>query len=183
MPAAIDRPLADRAGADTSNPSPTVSAAELRHALGHLPTGVTVVTSLQADGRPTGTTVSAVCSVSAEPALLLVCLARGSATLQAIRGHREFAVNVLAGGQHGLSGNFARSGTAASWNGVEHRPLKTGLPRLDGTLAAFDCVVHELVEGGDHEVVIGRVRHAHVAESADPPLVHWRGGYVRLAGR
>jgi 3-hydroxy-9,10-secoandrosta-1,3,5(10)-triene-9,17-dione monooxygenase reductase component len=112
-----------------------------------------------------------------------VCLARSSETLRAIRGHGEFAVNVLADGQHGLSGNFARSGTAASWDGIEHGPLETGLPRLDGSIAAFDCVVHELLEGGDHEVVMGRVRQVHVAELADPPLVHWRGAYAGLERR
>ena len=159
----------------------TVSAAELRHALGHLPTGVTVVTSLTPDGTPTGTTVSAVCSLSAEPALLLVCLARGSATLQAVRGHRQFAVNVLADGQHALSSNFARSGDAASWDEVRHRALETGLPRLEGTLAAFDCEVHELMKGGDHDIVIGRVRSVHVDEAvAERPLLHWRGAYARL---
>jgi flavin reductase (DIM6/NTAB) family NADH-FMN oxidoreductase RutF len=158
----------------------TISAAELRHALGHLPTGVTVVTSLARDGSPIGTTVSAVCSVSAQPALLLVCLTKSSETLEAIRGHRGFAVNVLADGQHVLSSNFARAGADASWDGIEHQLLETGLPRLDGTLAAFDCVVHEMLEGGDHDIVIGRVRGAHVADLEDRPLLHWRGAYARL---
>jgi 3-hydroxy-9,10-secoandrosta-1,3,5(10)-triene-9,17-dione monooxygenase reductase component len=167
------RPAATRSG-------DTVSAAELRHALGHLPTGVTVVTSLAADRTPIGTTVSAVCSLSAEPALLLVCLAQGSETLAAVRSHREFAVNVLADGQHQVSSNFARSGAAATWDGVEHAPLDTGLPRLNGTLAAFDCVVHELMEGGDHDIVIGRVRRVHVDDVAERPLLHWRGAYARL---
>jgi 3-hydroxy-9,10-secoandrosta-1,3,5(10)-triene-9,17-dione monooxygenase reductase component len=163
-----------------SDPVATVSALELRHALGHLPTGVTVVTSLGASGEPIGTTVSAVCSLSADPALLLVCLARSSETLDAIRAHREFAVNVLADGQDPLSINFARAGANARWDEVEHGPLTTGLPRLEGSIAAFDCVVHELLEGGDHEIVIGRVRHAHVADVDDLPLLHWRGAYARL---
>jgi 3-hydroxy-9,10-secoandrosta-1,3,5(10)-triene-9,17-dione monooxygenase reductase component len=162
--------------------SATVSAAELRQALGHLPTGVTVVTSLRSDGQPVGTTVSAVCSVSAEPALLLVCLARSSETLRAVLEHRQFAVNVLADGQHVLSNNFARGGADATWEGVDHGPLHTGLPRLTGTLAVFDCLVHDVHHGGDHEIVIGRVRHVHLEEEAQPPLLHWRGRYVRLVG-
>jgi flavin reductase (DIM6/NTAB) family NADH-FMN oxidoreductase RutF len=173
MPGGIDQRTA---GA----PSATVSAAELRHALGHLPTGVTVVTSLRSDGEPVGTTVSAVCSVSAEPALLLVCLARSSETLKAVLEHREFAVNVLTDGQHVLSGNFARGGSDATWEGVDHGRLETGLPRLTGTLAAFDCVVHDVFDGGDHEIVIGRVREVHVEDDGTPPLLHWRGRYVRL---
>ena len=177
METAVDRrPREDPEAAG----SPTVSAAQLRHALGHLPTGVTVVTSLRADGEPVGTTVSAVCSVSAEPALLLVCLARSSETLRAVLRYRQFAVNVLADGQHVLSNNFARGGGDASWDGIDHGRLQTGLPRLTGTLAAFDCVVHEVTTGGDHEIVIGRVRHVHVEDDAEPPLLHWRGDYVRL---
>ncbi len=164
----------------TGESAATVSAAELRRALGHLPTGVTVVTSLRADGAPVGTTVSAVCSVSAEPALLLVCLARSSETLQAVLEHRQFAVNVLADGQHVLSNNFARGGADASWDGVDHGPLHTGLPRLTGTLAAFDCVVHDVFDGGDHLIVVGRVRHVSIEEDGEPPLLHFRGRYVRL---
>jgi flavin reductase (DIM6/NTAB) family NADH-FMN oxidoreductase RutF len=160
----------------------TVSAAELRRALGHLPTGVTVVTSLRSNGEPVGTTVSAVCSVSAEPALLLVCLARSSETLKAVVEHQQFAVNVLADGQHVLSRNFARGAADASWDGIDHGPLQTGLPRLTGTLAAFDCVVHDVFDGGDHEIVIGRVREVQVDEDGQAPLLHWRGGYMRLVG-
>ena len=167
MRAAIEQPGAD-------------ARSELRHALGHLPTGVTIVTSLDTLGAPIGTTVSAVCSLSLQPALLLVCLARSSETLDAIRAHRAFAVNVLADGQDPLSANFARSGADASWDGVGHGSLATGVPRLDGTIAAFDCVVHELLEGGDHEIVIGRVAQAHVAELDERPLLHWRGGYTRM---
>jgi flavin reductase (DIM6/NTAB) family NADH-FMN oxidoreductase RutF len=182
MRTAVHRSPAD-AAAEPADRLAMVSAAELRHALGQLPTGVTVVTSLQAGGVPIGTTVSAVCSLSAEPALLLVCLARASETLHAIRAHREFAVNVLADGQDLLSSNFARSGADASWDGVQHGPLATGLPRLEGTIAAFDCVVHELLEGGDHEIVIGRVRRVHVPELDDRPLLHWRGEYARVGER
>ena len=126
------------------------------------------------------TTVSAVCSVSAEPALLLVCLTRSSETLKPVHEHRQFAVNVLADGQHVLSRNFARAGADARWDGVDHGPLETGLPRLTGTLAAFECVVHDVFDGGDHEIVIGRVRHVQVEDDGQPPLPHWRGGYVRL---
>ena len=90
---------------------------------------------------------------------------------------------MLADCQDRLSANFARSGADASWDGVEHGPLATGLPRLEGTIAAFDCVVHELLDGGDHEIVIGRVRHVAVTEPDERPLLHWRGGYARLGER
>ena len=98
-----------------------VSAAELREAMGHFATGVTVVTSVDADGQPVGTTANAVTSLSLDPPLVLVCFDLGSLTLRAIRGHGAFVVNVLAAPQQHLSRNFARRGFAAAWDGVRHR--------------------------------------------------------------
>jgi flavin reductase (DIM6/NTAB) family NADH-FMN oxidoreductase RutF len=161
----------------------TITPLQLRAALGHLPTGVTVVTSLDHDGGPVGTTVSAVCSLSAQPALVLVCLARNSETLRAIHSHGGFAVNVLADDQDVVSSNFARSGDDATWDGVNHVPLGTGLPQLQGAVAVLDCAVHEIHEGGDHEIVIGRVGEAHVAGQDARPLVHWQGRYARVQER
>ncbi|HJY60423.1 MAG TPA: flavin reductase family protein, partial [Streptosporangiaceae bacterium] len=93
--------------------SAEVSASEFRQAMGHFATGVTVVTSIGDDGEPVGTTASAVTSVSLDPPLVLVCFDRASLTLQAIRSHGAFVVNVLAAPQKQLSANFARRGLAA----------------------------------------------------------------------
>src|SRR3984957_9944612 len=93
-----------------------VTAAELRLAMGHFATGVTVVTSVAADGQPVGTTANAVSSLSLDPPLLLVCFDRSSQTLEAVRAHGAFAVNVLAAPQQNLSANFARRGLAAVWD-------------------------------------------------------------------
>jgi flavin-dependent trigonelline monooxygenase, reductase component len=156
------------------------STAELRHALAHLPTGVTVVTSVDGRGQPVGTTVSAVCSVSLQPALLLVCLERASSTLQAIHTRRRFTVNVLAAEQHHLSSNFARAGTAASWADVDHRRRRDGSARLGGVVAAFECALHTCYDGGDHEIVLGRIAEVDVAAGGGGPLLHWRGRYERV---
>jgi flavin reductase (DIM6/NTAB) family NADH-FMN oxidoreductase RutF len=164
----------------STEPAYAPEADLLRHAIGHFATGVTIVTSVGADGEPVGTTATAVASLSLEPALLLVCLDWRSATLRAILGQRAFAVNVLAHGQAGLSANFARSGVAASWRGVLHDRWPSGNPRLDGTLAALDCAVDSVLTGGDHEIVIGRVLDAGVDAGSRQPLVHWRGRYGRL---
>jgi flavin reductase (DIM6/NTAB) family NADH-FMN oxidoreductase RutF len=158
-----------------------VTAAEFRHAMGHFATGVTVVTSLDADGRPVGTTASAVTSLSLEPPLILICFDLGSLTLRAIRGHGAFVVNVLAAAQRQLSVNFARRGVAAAWDGVRHRHGPTGSPRLEGVLAVLECTVEHRLPGGDHEIVIGRVRHIQTSASQDAPLVWFRGGYTSLA--
>ena len=79
--------------------------------MGQFATGVTVVTSVGADGQPVGTTANAVTSLSVDPPLVIVCFDLGSATLQAIRGHGAFVVNVLAAPQQHLSRNFAGAGS------------------------------------------------------------------------
>ena len=147
-------------------PGTDVSAAEFRHAMGHFATGVTVITSVGADGEPVGTTANAVTSLSLDPPLVLVCFDLGSMTLRAIRGHGAFVVNVLAAAQRLLSANFARRGLAAAWDGVRHRHGPTGSPRLEDVLAVMECTVERSLPGGDHEIVVGRVRH--VETSAAP---------------
>jgi flavin reductase (DIM6/NTAB) family NADH-FMN oxidoreductase RutF len=157
-----------------------VSAADFRHAIGHFPTGVTVVTSVGIDGQPVGTTANAVSSLSLDPPLILVCFDRSSHTLEAVLAHGAFAVNVLGARQQHLSANFARRGLAAAWDGVRHRPGRTGSPRLHGVLATLECTVEHQLPGGDHEIVVGRVRDVETSAAEAPPLVFWRGRYEAL---
>ncbi len=159
-----------------------VTAAALRHAMGQFATGVTVITSVDVSGRPVGTTANALSSLSLDPPLLLVCFDRSSQTLAAIETHGAFAVNILAAPQRELSANFARSGRAAGWDGVPHLPGLTGSPRLHGVLATLECTVEHRLPGGDHEIVIGRVRHVHTNNSEAHPLLFWRGRYASLSG-
>ena len=157
-----------------------VSAAEFREAMGHFATGVTIVTSVGADGKPVGTTANAVTSLSLDPPLVIVCFDLGSLTLRAIRDHGAFVVNVLAAPQQQLSRNFARRGLAAVWDGVRHRRGPTGSPRLEDVLAVLECTVEHALPGGDHEIIIGRVRHAETSANPNGPLVFFRGGYASL---
>lgn len=159
-----------------------VTATQFREAMGHFATGVTVVTSVAAGGEPVGTTANAVSSLSLDPPLVLVCFDRASLTLTAIRQHGAFMVNMLAGPQRHLSVNFARRGFAAAWDGVGHRPGLTGSPRLHDVLAAVECTVEYRLPGGDHEIIVGRVRGVEIAQDATAALVYWRGGYAVLDG-
>jgi flavin reductase (DIM6/NTAB) family NADH-FMN oxidoreductase RutF len=158
--------------------SAEVSASDFRQAMGHFATGVTVVTSVDEEGDPVGTTASAVSSLSLDPPLVLVCFDLGSLTLRAVRGHGAFAVNVLSAPQQQLSANFARRGLAAAWDGVRHRPGPTGSPRLDGVLAVLECTVENSLPGGDHEIVVGRVHDVEIAYGEAAPLLYWRGSYL-----
>jgi flavin reductase (DIM6/NTAB) family NADH-FMN oxidoreductase RutF len=159
-----------------------ITAARFRHAMGHFATGVTVITSIDAEGLPVGTTANAVSSLSLDPPLLLVCFDRSSQTLAAIAAHGAFAVNVLAAPQGEVSANFARTGLAANWDSVPHRRGLTGSPRLHGVLATLECTVEHQLPGGDHEIVVGRVRDAETGTAEAAPLLFWRGRYATLGG-
>ena len=160
-----------------------VSPAELREAMGLFATGVTVVTSVGPDGKPVGTTANAVTSLSLEPPLVLVCFDRRSATLTAIQGHGAFAVNVLGHRQRQLSANFAKRGLSAVWDGVIHQRGPTGSPRLADVIAVIECTVEHAFPGGDHEIIIGRVRHVETNGEGATPLLFWRGTYASLEGQ
>jgi len=161
----------------------SLSSGEIRRALGHFATGVTVVTSRAPDGAPVGTTASAVSSLSLTPPLILVCLDRASETLAAIRSHGAFAVNVLAEDQEHLSPNFARRGTAATWEEIGHRIGRTDCPRLDDVLAVLECRLERCVDGGDHEIVIGALAALERSGENVGPLLHYRGSYGALRAR
>ena len=82
--------------------------------------------------------------------------------------------------QQHLSANFARRGLAAAWDGVRHRPGLTGSPRLDGVLASLECTVEHRLDGGDHEIVVGRVHEVETGGADGAPLLFWRGSYASL---
>jgi len=156
----------------------TVEPSRYRSVIGHFATGVCVVTAEGPEG-PVGMTANAVCSVSLDPLLLLVCFDRGARTLPIVRASRRFGVNVLATGQEALAALFAsKAPETEKFADVAHR-LHDGVPVLEGALAWIGCELTELVEAGDHVIGIGAV---HVAEAGEgEPLVWYRGGYGGFA--
>ncbi|MEZ6001075.1 alpha/beta fold hydrolase [Hyphomonas sp.] len=153
-------------------------ARTLRDALGCFATGVTVVTTLDGDGQPVGLTANSFTSVSLDPPLLLVCIAKSAGSLSAMEAAENFAVNVLHIGQQPTSNLFARSGedrfAATPW-----RRGHNGAPLLSGALANFECRRHALHEGGDHVILVGEVVRARFEPRRDP-LLYFRGKYRRL---
>jgi flavin reductase (DIM6/NTAB) family NADH-FMN oxidoreductase RutF len=158
-----------------------VRSADLRAAMGHFATGVAVVTAADREGRPFGTTANAISSLSLDPPLVLACLRRESETLAALRATGRFAVNVLGADQRELSDRFARRAQPDSWAGVAHR-LPDGVPVLDGAVATVECGVHEIADGGDHVIVIGRVAAVRHPDDHVEPLLFYRGAYAGLGG-
>jgi flavin reductase (DIM6/NTAB) family NADH-FMN oxidoreductase RutF len=152
--------------------------AALRAAMGHFATGVTVVT---AAGRPPlGSTVNAISSVSLDPPLLLVCLREESRTLAGLLDTGRFGVNVLQEGQQPLAQRFARRD--ATWEDVVHtHGSATGVPLIDGALATLECAVHDLADGGDHRIVVGRVLSVEHPAQHVAPLLFYRGAFTGLS--
>ena len=150
----------------------------LRDALGCFATGVTVVTCLTADGTPTGLTVNSFTSVSLDPPLLLVCLAKAAASARPLIEATHFAVNVLQTGQQPASIRFStrdedRFG-ATPWACGE-----AGAPILNDSLGVFECERHAVHDGGDHHILVGQVIKASFDAALDP-LLYFRGRYRRL---
>jgi flavin reductase (DIM6/NTAB) family NADH-FMN oxidoreductase RutF len=152
-----------------------VDDATFKEVMGAVPAPVTVVTALH-EGRPHGTTVSACCSLSLDPPLVIVSLDRDSELLRLVRETGRFGINLLGEGQEDHAHRFARKHPDKfgdlSWDA--HR----GLPRLPHTSAWLACRVEHLLDGGDHVIVAGLVEHAERSER--PPLVYRERAFARL---
>jgi flavin reductase (DIM6/NTAB) family NADH-FMN oxidoreductase RutF len=158
-----------------------MDAAGFRKIMGHLATGITVVTT-SVEGNLHGMTANAVTSVSLDPLLLLVCVDRRSHAHEQLLRASHFAINVLAEDQERLSRLFAerRPPEPGQLRGASYRLGPTGSPLLDNCLAYVECAVRERLPGGDHDVFVGEALHGDVSRDA-PPLLYYRGGYRSLA--
>ncbi len=145
-------------------------------AMAELPAGVTALTTWDDDGVPVGATLSAVSSLSLEPQLVLVCLARSSSTCRALTPGRRFLLHILCDGQesvaHALATKRADKFAAVAW-----RPGLGGLPQIEGSASVLACRVDGLHGGGDHLIVIGAVEA--VEPGTGTPLVYHRRALVR----
>ena len=154
-------------------------ARDFRRALGCFPTGVCLVTTIDATGKAHGMTVNSFSSVSLEPPMVLWSLSRNASAAGVFRDAEYFALNVLAAADHGLSSHFAQSG--ADKFGAYAGRFSEGLvrvPLLGGAVATFECHNRHRYYGGDHIIVIGMVERYTHGDGA--PLVFHRGKYTAL---
>jgi flavin reductase (DIM6/NTAB) family NADH-FMN oxidoreductase RutF len=152
-----------------------------REVMGMFATGITVVTA-GGDG-PHGMTANAFSSVSLDPPLVLVCVARTAVMHDAILGCGSYAVSVLGGEQEQVARYFAdcrRPRGVAQFDGIGWRAGPyTGAPLLDGALAWLECELAEVYEGGDHSIFLGRVLDIGRVEDGRA-LLFFAGGYHRM---
>jgi len=143
------------------------------------PTGVTIVTVVDAEGSPHGMTASSFTSVSLDPPLVLVCVDHRATVLAHLRRAQHIGINVLNEDQRALSEHFARRGHDR-FDAVEWYAGHGGVPLIPCALASFECTVHRMIDVGDHTILIAQVLD--VEHSDGRPLVYFASGYHKLGG-
>jgi flavin reductase (DIM6/NTAB) family NADH-FMN oxidoreductase RutF len=159
-----------------------VSKDDFKQVMGSFAAGVTVVSTVDADGIKWGLTATAFTSVSLEPPLCLVCVDKRAGSLAAFHASKTFAVSMLSSEQVELSNRFA-SRIEDKFEGVAHAPgAETGCPILEGVIASMECTLEHAYAGGDHDILVGRLVATAVDGTANP-LLHWRGRYADIEVR
>jgi len=151
---------------------------EFRTVLGHFPTGVTVVAGSE-NGVASGMAIGSFFSISLDPPLVGFCVANTSTSWDKVAATGAFGVNVLSEHQSELSNVFAGKADD-KFATVEWEPSPvTGSPWITDAVAHIDCDLETTYPGGDHLIVVGRVRSIQAGEGGHGPLLFFRGGYGR----
>lgn len=153
----------------------TIDVKSFRDGLGCYPTGVTVVTTRDATGEARGFTANSFTSVSLDPPLVLVCLAKTAHSHTVFSEAPSFAIHVLSEAQKEVSSLFA-SKASDKFERCQWTAGLGGVPLIQGSLAVFECTAHQYVDAGDHTILIGRV--VNLEHNAGRPLGYCRGAYV-----
>ena len=152
-------------------------ARELRTAFGSFMTGVTIVTTAGIDGQPRGFTANSFTSVSIEPPLLLLCIGKSAASMEIFTRARGFAVNILSEYQKDTSVLFS-SKRPDKFEVTKWHAGPFGNPLIDGSAAWFDCARYQVIEAGDHIILMGHIEAFSYSDTN--PLGYARGGYITL---
>lgn len=153
------------------------SALSFRQMMGRFTTGVAVVLT---DGRhgPLGATVNSLTSLSLDPPLILFCAGNTSRTAASVIAQGKFSVNILTAAQQDISGYFAGKAAASDISRCSRHGDWLTIPDCNGALL---CEVADVYPGGDHRIIVGRVRDILAPPSAMRPLLYHQGRYSRLA--
>ena len=154
-----------------------VNSDRFRQVMGHFATGITIVTTRDAKGKPYGLTVNSLTSVSLNPVLVLVCLDNKLSGLQAFKDAKHFGVSILSEHQEDISRLFAKKDSERPPSIYFEGPL--GMPLLRNSLAVMECEIVNVYAAGDHQIFLGEVRSAEVFR-LEGALLYFRGKYQRL---
>ena len=155
-----------------------VTSQEFRSALSRFPSGVTVVTTRDTEGRFHGITVSAFCSLSLEPPRVLICIEKTTGSHEALAESKAFVVNMLSAKQQKVSERFA-SLIENKFEGTDFEIGLDGIPVILGCIANLECRVTNSYDGGDHSIFVGEVEKASVHDG--DPIVYFRSDYRAIS--
>ena len=155
-----------------------VSQDEFRNALSRFASGISVVSTKDAAGALHGITVSAFCSVSLDPPMILICIEKATASHYAFEESKAFVVNILDESQRGLSERFAAP-FSDKFEDVEFEIGIEGVPVLRDALASLECRLETAYDGGDHSIFVGMVERTTIR--GGNPLIHFEGEYRTIA--
>ena len=147
--------------------------------MGRFPTGVAVVSARADESALWGLTVNSFTSVSLEPPLILVCIDRAAASHDKLIAAETFAVSMLAEDQADVARRFAAEPAETRFEEIAWRKASDGSPVLDGAAAWLECVTCEVIPGGDHSIVLGRVTAS--GSSDRGALLFFGGAYGKVA--
>jgi flavin reductase (DIM6/NTAB) family NADH-FMN oxidoreductase RutF len=148
----------------------------LRKAFGSFPTGVTIVTGLTDEKKPTGVTISSFNTVSMHPALVLWSLVNSSKNLPYFQVGRKHLIHILADDQGDLALHFAKSGID-KFQDMPHSLSSMGLPQLDGCVTYLECETQDCHLSGDHTIIVSRILN--IETNDKNPLVYGRSKFIK----
>ncbi len=151
-----------------------------RKTMGLFATGVAVLATVADDGQTIGMTANAITSVSLDPMLILVCVAKNAHIAPYILATPGFSLNFLDAHQEDLSVFFAGKWKEPILPAFEFLAWEGSAPLLNGCMAAAACRRTQVIEGGDHWIVLGEVTALYRAEDTSDPLLFYGGKYHRL---
>lgn len=140
--------------------------------------GITIIASV-VDSAPVGMTCQSFFSVSLDPPLVAFAASKNSKTFPRLRHTSVVSINILSSGQRSVSSAFARSGTD-KWAGVDWSVGRYGQPLLTGALASLECRVRDVIDAGDHHLVVASVLDLRVDADQQDPLLYFRSEYRAL---
>ena len=151
-----------------------------RNTMGQFATGVTVITTLDQEGKPLGMTANAFTSLSLDPPMVLICIDNKSTTLTELTSSKKYCVNILSASQETISRQFAKKGGPEKFDRVEYFRGEIDLPVIQGCLTSVECEISAVVDGGDHKILLGQGVKIHQSETETEPLIFYKGKYKTL---
>jgi flavin reductase (DIM6/NTAB) family NADH-FMN oxidoreductase RutF len=157
---------------------PVLSPDTFRSVLGRFASGITIVTARDAGGEDHGMTVSAFCSLSLQPPLVLLCVDAAASMHDLLLGHPHFGISILSSGQEAYSRRFADEEEPDPFDGIAYTRGEHGAALFDDALGHLECHVVRHHDAGDHTLFVAEVDRAEPRDGR--PLLYYRGGYALL---